>query len=616
MQTTLSLPATDQWMAPPPVNFDTIVEKAVVTLTALLKKDVLAVAWSSGKDSTACLILTLIALERLKTQGIEPAGPTFVQHGSTGVENPAIESLAKVMMSSLMKWAGERAHDIRIKISEPRLASSWVVSIIGGSALPTYANSRFRQCSSNMKITPATRTNKIIETEIASLSTTPLRLVTVLGTRYDESQARAANMAKRNESDTTVQEYDSRHIIAPIANWSQDDVWELLGVAGLNIGEYPVWRDNFSATVETYRDALSGECPVVAVAEKMGRSGCGARFGCSVCVAVKTDKSMAAMAADDKSAHLRRLLHNRDFLSSIQGDYDRRSWVTRQIQESGNDLQVKIQPDGFNSATLLDIAGSYLLADREEYERAAAFESAWKEGRLPDDAYLKKRVAAGLGPDLDYIERMREPQFRTITTEKLVAADFYNAVLRRHPKPYMLLELAHKIWEEGYSPELPEIRQFPPHAAPAGRWLTLGDKDQTFPGLGEPLTFAFAGEQCFDPEEMHASSAVESYIARPSESFDVDPEAAALIVSLLYPAEWRARHHQTNTNVTTAVQTYLALGAVSLSSQGRHRLHRIMAVRQRVESLGLYDMPHPELLDMCCPNDPAKKQAFQQELIF
>jgi 3'-phosphoadenosine 5'-phosphosulfate sulfotransferase (PAPS reductase)/FAD synthetase len=90
MQTTLSLPATDQWMAPPPVNFDTIVEKAVVTLTALLKKDVLAVAWSSGKDSTACLILTLIALERLKTQGIEPAGPTFVQHGSTGVENDVV----------------------------------------------------------------------------------------------------------------------------------------------------------------------------------------------------------------------------------------------------------------------------------------------------------------------------------------------------------------------------------------------------------------------------------------------------------------------------------------------------------------------------------------------
>ena len=592
-------------------DLEDLVEEAVGTLARLAEANALAVAWSSGKDSTACLVLALLAFRRLREQGRQPAAPLYVQHGDTEVESPAVSGLARSMLASLAAWAEAEGHDVRVRISSPHLAQSWAVSILSGQSLPTYPNHRFRKCSVDWKISPATRTNKAIAAELAGISDPPPPLITVLGTRYDESQSRARNMRSRGDDEATPQEHDGRLLLAPIARWSMDSVWELLGSAGTGPGLYPVWRKDFAEVVETYRDALSGECPVVAMAGKMGKSGCGARFGCSTCQAVGTDRSLQALAEGEKNMHLRRLLRNRDFVAALQGDYGRRTWVTRRLSRGGTGDMVMIQPDGFDSATLLDIAGAYILADREEAERARAFDADMRRNVDPD-GYVRLRRESGQGPDLDYMERMRRPQFRFVTDRHAVGDDFYASVLRRHPRAFDLLDLYCRIWQEGHSPELPRVQPSPPGQAPTGRWLAIGG-DGEEPGLGDPLSFALSSEQCYDEADLHEDAAG-SYACRASPSFDVDPEAASLVVSLLYPDDWRRSHREAGASPTRAVQAYLSLGAVSLSGQGRQRLHRIMKVRQRIERQGLYDMPTERLLRMCLPDGAPARGARQEEL--
>src|SRR3546814_7510125 len=63
-----------------------LVETAVTLLANLLASEVLAVAWSGGKDSTACVILALLAMQRAAALGLDPA-PLVILHGDPLVES-------------------------------------------------------------------------------------------------------------------------------------------------------------------------------------------------------------------------------------------------------------------------------------------------------------------------------------------------------------------------------------------------------------------------------------------------------------------------------------------------------------------------------------------------
>lgn len=602
-------------------------ETAIATLMAALTTRVCCLAWSGGKDSTAAAALTLTALLRLRLSQPEAVLlPLYVTTGDTEVENPHVLAEAHDALDLLREWALGAGLDVRIISYKPRLADTFVVNVLSGAMLPTYAGHRRRQCTFKWKLDPAAAAlrNLIrdLRQELAGAAETgdPIAMgrldllsadptpVVILGTRHDESTIRSANMRKRGESAERIVEHDGRHLLSPIADWCEDEVWEFLAIAGTapnSVGAdaavpYPVWRPDFAAVIQLYRDAAGGECPVVAGAGKAGRAGCGARTGCHTCVQIASDRSLEAMATDPRYHHVRPLLDIRNFLAAIQYDMSHRTWVTRQVVKdriSGKSF-LKVQPHHFTSETLQTIIGAYMTADRNEARRADAFDHALRAGRLPvEDPYVARCLAEGVPPAPAYLERMRRPQFQVINAQKAVGLDFYSAVLLSHRRPFTVLELWHRVWRQGETITVPTIAKHPPIRIPAARWIEIpeGATPDCYLGLSDPMVTMH--EPCWEAQDLHSVDGnVVAAVEAPA--FDVDEEAAGLIVDLLYPDDLRDRHLHPDPLAFDPVRTYLAMGVVHLSPAGRAHLNRIIKHRAAVHAAGFYDLPADTLYHM------------------
>jgi DNA sulfur modification protein DndC len=99
------------------------------------------------------------------------------------------------------------------------------------------------------------------------------------------------------------------YIYTPIEDWSTDDVWQYL------ISTPPPWDKSNRELITMYRNAQSGECPLVI--DKSTPSCGGGRFGCWCCTVVARDRSMEAMI-DNGEEWLEPLLEFRDWLTDTQ----------------------------------------------------------------------------------------------------------------------------------------------------------------------------------------------------------------------------------------------------------------------------------------------------------
>jgi len=583
----------------PDHDLDQLVAEATSTMRALLVSHVLCIAWSGGKDSTACLILAILALKQAIAAGANPA-PLIVLHGSTLVENPSVEWYAHRALDNLRTWAATENLPIEIITYAPDLAASFAVNNLSGSQLPIWQNHAARLCSHKWKLDPAAKAYRTaiprLRDRYSSLLTAS-HPVTVVGSRLDESTARAANMEHFGlRHDQPIVTPDGRHLIAPIAHWSSDDVWTLLATAGLT-RQYQVWQATFDSTIALYRDA-GGACVVVPGAHTHARTACGARTGCHPCTSVMTDKSLTLMTADPRYHHLRPLLDIRNFLDRIQYDWHRRSWVSRESTTRDGVTYVKLTPDSLSAETLLLLIQAYMTADRDEANRAAAFAAALEAGRDPDDPYVASCRRLGTAPDPAYLDQMQHPQFCTLSPRQVVALDFYSTVQLKHSRPFTVLEAHYQIYTLGRSITVPDLPAKRPRPLPPTRWYPLPADSQRYPGLSEPLIAGLL----VDPDTpcaldmLHLADDGEHIAAMTSTAFDVHAEAADLILALVYPNDWRARHHAGDEPPTAALRDYLQLGAVSLSGTGRHRLHAIVQRRERIHRAGLYAMSIDQLL--------------------
>lgn len=105
-----------------------------------------------------------------------------------------------------------------------------------------------------------------------------VRQITLLGSRFEESARRAANMADQGAS-TEVVEHQGRLLTYPIASWTTSDVWDFI-LFSQPFGEggpFPSYTDSLADVLEVYNSA-NGECSIVGDSGK--RTPCGARTGC------------------------------------------------------------------------------------------------------------------------------------------------------------------------------------------------------------------------------------------------------------------------------------------------------------------------------------------------
>jgi DNA sulfur modification protein DndC len=259
------------------------------------------VGYSGGKDSTTALQLIWAAISALPAE--RRTKKIYVISSDTLVETPVVSNYIDVSLKRIAQAAIEQGMPIVTHKVVPEVDKSFWVNLIGrGYPAPSR---RFRWCTERLKIEPA---NDFIKSRVAEFG----EVVMVLGVRSQESATRAQVMSLHRIEGSRLSRHSSllnAFVYAPIADFSTDDVWTYL------LQNQSPWGNDNRDLVAMYRNAASGECPLVV---DTSTPSCGnSRFGCWVCTVVERDKAMEAMI-DSGEEWLTPLLEFRDKLSETQ----------------------------------------------------------------------------------------------------------------------------------------------------------------------------------------------------------------------------------------------------------------------------------------------------------
>jgi len=254
------------------------------------------IGFSGGKDSTMLLQVVWNAVKSIPPEARNRK--IYVVCNNTLVENPKILEYSEKVLSLIQKAAAEQSMPVYVNQTTPKLEDSFWVNLIGkGYPAP---NNQFRWCTNRLKIDPTTQfiLNKIDEEGEA---------IILLGTRSDESATRAKSIKKHAVKGQRL----SKHVLpkafvyAPIKHVLIDDLWQYL------MQVQSPWGANNKELVTLYRNANSGDCPLVidTTTPSCGNS----RFGCWVCTVVKKDKSMTGLVGNGED-WMEPLMEYRDML--------------------------------------------------------------------------------------------------------------------------------------------------------------------------------------------------------------------------------------------------------------------------------------------------------------
>jgi DNA sulfur modification protein DndC len=295
------------------------------------------IGYSGGKDSTACVQLVWNALAGLTKK--QRHKEVHVISTDTRVENPIVSQWVSRSLESMRRMAQMERIPIQPHQLKPEIADSFWVNLLGkGYPSPRHM---FRWCTERMKIRPAnTFISKIVQTKGEA--------ILILGTRKQESIARARTMARHAQKQlrerlTPNASLHGSLIYTPIEDWSNDDVWTYLNQVA-NPWDYPN-----EYLLGMYAGATEGgECPLVI---ESNTPSCGdSRFGCWVCTLVDKDKSMSAMIQNDAEKEwmlplldLRNELDMRDQPGDKSGDGLRRDRERRDFRRMDGRLHMFVQ---------------------------------------------------------------------------------------------------------------------------------------------------------------------------------------------------------------------------------------------------------------------------------
>jgi len=246
------------------------------------------VGYSGGKDSTATLQLVWDAIVDLPPKDRHKT--IHIISTDTLVENPVVALWVNRSLQLMQDAVDKTSLPFQPHRLTPEVQNSFWVNLVGkGYPAP---RPKFRWCTERLKIKPA---NKFI----SDIVQTNGEAILVLGTRKAESANRHATMNKHENSSRSLlsknadSSLDRAWIYPPVAEWSNDDVWEYL-----MLYKNP-WAHSNEELFTMYRGATQdNECPLVV---DSSTPSCGdSRFGCYVCTLVDQDRSMMAMIQNDE----------------------------------------------------------------------------------------------------------------------------------------------------------------------------------------------------------------------------------------------------------------------------------------------------------------------------
>lgn len=556
------------------------IAKAKAVLAWLMVNYETAFSFSGGKDSSCVLGLAMAAAAEIHSAGGR-VKKFVVMTADTLVENPNVHAVTHGELSALRIWIKRHQLPGSVHIARPHLAAQFAVNIIGGRSLPSTAETK-RDCTTDWKSQPLSRLRKKLlgANDIAG----GRYVVSVTGVRFAESAARASNMTIRGESPVKIVQTneDGNVAIAPIANWSWDDVFTYLGLA--NAGEERTYSD-FGEVIRVYREAM-GECVITGADDDLASSKpCSARTGCWTCLMVKNDRSMDTMLAEPGNDYMRPLARFRTFLSNTFYDLSRRTWVGRTIDADG---YIKFAPDGYSPAMLQDLLRYALTIQAEEIEAAQAL---------------------GI-----------RPRFSIIGVQALLAIDAMWS-LQGFAAPFTALNIYRDVLRGARYP-IPDVPEYPKTAIPAPRFIKVGaDWDQDsgwlYTGLRDPLLEEFGGAGCMGTREITTKGRKQVVMdANTDNMFTVDLEGAELFLEFELDRvvdEWHSPagrrivmegHHVAG----AGYRFYIQYGVISVAKTQLARVDEILRRTAYRERLGLagYQYDHDRALAMSVATKPPR----------
>lgn len=309
------------------------------------------IGYSGGKDSTAVLQLTWLAIAELSVE--QRRKPIHVISTDTMVENPVVAAWVSQSHEVMRKRALEIHAPFVPHRLTPAVEDSFWVNLIGkGYPAP---RPKFRWCTARLKISPSTAF-------ISGVVKQSGEAILLLGSRKAESQARARSM-QRHEKHRIRERLSpnfnlpSALVYTPIEAWTNDDVWMFL----MQVGN--PWGFNNKDLLTMYQGASpDGECPLVV---DSSTPSCGdSRFGCWVCTLVDKDKSMTAMIQNDQEKEwmmpLLELRNALDFRNGRDGEEEMTDRHLRDFRRMNGSLML------FNGRL---VHGPYTQAARETWLR-------------------------------------------------------------------------------------------------------------------------------------------------------------------------------------------------------------------------------------------------------
>lgn len=500
----------------------TIQEEGIETLLDLIRRQhSLHLRFSAGKDSTACAVLMIEAVRRALAEGISTTH--YVSGSSTGIENPVMEMHLLEVQHEMREHFRKHGMPIEVHLTHPSIASSFIVTTVGRGTLPRFPeNSKARQCAADWKYYPARRL--AAELEARANEQTGREMVTLIGTRFQESKSRRTRMQGRGESaKTPVRGESGELVLSLIADWSLSNVWQTLEML-LEPETSPyiaaISQESVHRLFTIYQDANDGMCGIV-LGDAGNKQPCGARMGCAFCtLSGSEDKSMESMLSLERNAFMRPLNDFRNLLMATQFDMDTRDLIGRTVSDAG---YLPIRPDVYSYDFRQSMLQYLLSMDANERDRAEEMEAAILTGRVADTKENRLMASAC---------------FELVSLQQLALIDWHWSNHYQASEAFPALAIWYQVNVLGRRYAIPKSSKAPKLTIPTTRWIKVGRFDHLVPSEGMGSAENEIWNPYRHPDRIFCHRVVSGKKTtwfNETDQLNVDAEKACAFITCTYP---------------------------------------------------------------------------------
>lgn len=535
------------------ITLEEKIERSVFVMKGYLRQGKhLVSAFSAGKDSSVATDIMLRAIREVVAEdGHCPQ--CAVLNSNTLIENPEMDRYSRSEITKLRAFVASHNLPVSVQIATPSRSNHYLLNIIGGRTVASVAEMGDSKCSDMLKVTTINRAKKDLFKQYGMDN-----VITIIGKRFDESGARGANMRARGETQhEAIKNEKGEWILSAIADFTLDDVFFYIGYARNH--KVPSYSD-FEAMMEIYRGGNDGgACElIIAMSGKSSNAGCGARFGCHLCLRTKDDKSMMNMIAQEQYAYMKPLNEFRNYIRAHHFNPAKRNWLARTVREDGS---VTIAPNAYSPDFCVDLFKFALTIDQDEREAAAAL---------------------GI-----------QPRFELITPADVVHVELLWSRYGYQTR-FRACEIAHDVWVKGMRflvptdqpmftlADLPRVSMQVPFADAEFTSVVNGFRDPMLSLIDQESTVVKNGviyTDCLTDDEM-----------------TIDDEGA----ELFFGFEWERvlkDYSEFTQNPTQVFHYFLRLGTISLYKGSHSEVDRMLRMASQIHRHGIRDVLHdPEAL--------------------